>query len=141
MKCKNRIHLAWKPRHEGIQCKYQLGEKNGLKNVSCLWMGFNCHKATELLKGDSLLFTTKNSCYSFDRPQRDGRQSRSLSHPMVLNPGPLALESSSLTTRSLLHKKPLKSQHKINFENVKHVQSYESCTRRKLITSIWCLYC
>ena len=34
---------------------------NAGKKLYCpfLWMGFNCSKATELLRGSSLLFTTK----------------------------------------------------------------------------------
>ena len=44
----------------------------------------------------------KNSCYSFYRPRKDERLSRSWSHPMVLNTGPLDCESSALTTKPLL---------------------------------------
>ena len=36
--------------------------KRHMKNKLCdpfLWMGFNCSNATESLRGDSLLFTTK----------------------------------------------------------------------------------
>ena len=66
-----------------------------------LWMGFNFLKATEPLRGDSLLSTPKSpgeTWYSFDRPQKDGRLSRSWSHPVVFNLGPLDWKSSAQTT-------------------------------------------
>ena len=47
----------------------------------------------------------KNSWYSFYRPRKDERLSRPWSHPVVLNTGPLDWESSTLTTRPLLHKR------------------------------------
>ena len=43
-----------------------------------LWMGFICLKATEPLRGDSLLFTTqppKSSSYSFSQSRKDERMS------------------------------------------------------------------
>ena len=40
---------------------------------------------------------SKNSWYSFDRPWKDDRLSWTGSHPVVLNMGPLAWESSALT--------------------------------------------
>ena len=46
----------------------------------------------------------RNSWYSFYRPQKDEKLSRPWSHPVVLNTGPLDWESSTLTTRPLLHK-------------------------------------
>ena len=57
-----------------------------------LWMGFSCLKAR-----------ARNSWYSFYRPRKDERLSLPWSHPVVLNTGPLDLESSALTTRPLLH--------------------------------------
>ena len=53
----------------------------------------------EPLRGGSLLSTTK-----FPQiPWRDDRLSQPWSHPVVLNTGLLDWESSTLTTRSLLH--------------------------------------
>ena len=46
----------------------------------------------------------RNSWYSFDRPQKDERLSQPWSCPVVLNVGHLDWESSTLTTRPLLHK-------------------------------------
>ena len=46
----------------------------------------------------------RNSWYSFYRPRNDDRLSRPWSHPVFLNTGPLDWESSTLTTRPLLHK-------------------------------------
>ena len=45
----------------------------------------------------------RNPWYSFYRPRKDERLSRPWSHPVVLNTGPLDWESSTLTTRPLLH--------------------------------------
>ena len=48
-----------------------------------------------------LTLVPRNSWYSFYRPRKDERLSRPLSHPVVLNTGPLDWESSTLTTRPL----------------------------------------
>ena len=54
-----------------------------------LWMGFNCHKATEPLWGSSLLFTMNfPESPSTDQPWKDERMSRPWSHPVVLKTGP-----------------------------------------------------
>ena len=45
----------------------------------------------------------KISWYSFIRPGKDERLSQPWCHPMLLNLGPLDWESSTLTTRPLLH--------------------------------------
>ena len=45
----------------------------------------------------------RKSWYSFDRPWKDERVSQPWSHPVVLNTEPLDWESSTLTTRPLLH--------------------------------------
>ena len=49
-------------------------------------MEFNCLKATEPLKGDSLVFTTKFPRLP-DQPWKDERLSQPWSHPVVLNQG------------------------------------------------------
>ena len=49
----------------------------------------------------------RKSWYSFDRPQKDQRLSWPWTHPMVLNTRPLVWESSTLTTRPLLHQFPV----------------------------------
>ena len=56
----------------------------------------------ELLRGGSLLYhyVPRNFWYSFYRL----RKYEMLSHPVVLNTGPLDWESSTLTNRPLLHK-------------------------------------
>ena len=64
-------------------------------------MGFNCLKATEPLRGDSLLSTTQSPgvpgthLINFERMKGCGLSS---SHPAVLNLGLLDWESSTLTT-------------------------------------------
>ena len=59
----------------------------------------------EPLWGGSLLFTTKfpEIPGTHYQPQKDERLSWPWSHPVVLNTGPLDWESSTLTTRPLLH--------------------------------------
>ena len=66
-------------------------------------MGFNCLKATATSRRQFALYYSvpRNSWYSFYRPRKDERLSRPLSHPVVLNTGPLDWESSALTTRPL----------------------------------------
>ena len=70
-------------------------EKRGLatqkkKLYNPLWMiGFDCLKATEPLRGDSLFFIW----YSFNQSQRDERLCQPQSYPAVLNPRPLGWES------------------------------------------------
>ena len=72
-------------------------------------MEFNCLKATEALREDSLLFTAKSPgvpCVhldSFDQPQKDEKLSQLWNHPMVLNLGLPDWDSSILTIRPLLH--------------------------------------
>ena len=69
-----------------------------------LWMGFNCHKATESLWGGILLFTTRfpeiPGTHLIDLG-RMKRLSRPRSHPVVLITVPLDWESSTLTTMPL----------------------------------------
>ena len=69
-------------------------------------MRFNCLKATEPLKGDSLLFTFKSPGVgfwsSFDQLWKDKKLSQSWSHPVVLNTRPLDWEPSTLTTKPKL---------------------------------------
>ena len=65
-----------------------------------LWMGFNCLKAAEPLTRRQFTFyhlDPKNSWYSFDRPWMGDRLSWTGSHPVILNMGPLAWESSALS--------------------------------------------
>ena len=68
-----------------------------------LWMGFNCLKGTESLRGEFTFnhLVPRNSWHSVDRPRKDGRLSRPWSHPVVFNTGPLNWESSALTTRRI----------------------------------------
>ena len=61
-------------------------------------LGFNCLKEAVYI----LPLVPRNSWYSFYQLQKDERVSWPWSHPVVLNTGPLAWESSTLTTRSLL---------------------------------------
>ena len=72
-----------------------------------LWMGSTASRLLPLL-GGSLLFTIQfpeiPGIYSFYWPWKDERLSRPWSHPVVLNTGLLDWESSTLTTRPLLHK-------------------------------------
>ena len=65
-------------------------------------MGFKCLKATEPLRGDSLL--PKSSEQSFDRPWKDERLSQPLSYLEVLNRRSMDWDSSALTSRPLLQK-------------------------------------
>ena len=71
-----------------------------------LWMGFNCLKATEPLRGGSLLFTTYfpeiPGTHFIDLGRMKEWVIQPGSHPVVLNTGPLDGESSSLTTRPML---------------------------------------
>ena len=69
-------------------------------------MGFNCLKATATWRRQFSFYHSvpRNSWYSFYRPRKDERLSRSWSHPVVLNTGPPDWESSALTNRPLLHK-------------------------------------
>ena len=55
----------------------------------------------EPLRGGSLPFATKfpEMWYPFYQPQKDERQSRSWSHPVVLNTGPVDWESSTSKKR------------------------------------------
>ena len=71
-----------------------------------LWMGFNCLKAIATSRRQFTFYHSvpRNSWYSFYRPWKDDRLSRPWSHPVFLNTGPLDWESSTLTTRPLLHK-------------------------------------
>ena len=68
-------------------------------------MGFNFHKATKPLQGDTSFFTTKfleiPGIYSFDQPWKDERLSRPWAHLVVLNMGLLDWGSSALSTRPL----------------------------------------
>ena len=61
----------------------------------------------EPLQGGSLLFILKSpeipGIYSLYQHWKDWRLSLPCSHPVVLNMGPLNWESSTLTTRPLLH--------------------------------------
>ena len=67
------------------------------------------------LGGGILLFTTKSpeipGIYSIYRPRKDERLSRTWSHPVVLNTGPLDSESSALTTRLLLQNPSMSDFH------------------------------
>ena len=47
----------------------------------------------------------RSSWYSVDQPQKDARLNQPWRHPVLLNLGPLDLESRALTTRPLLHKR------------------------------------
>ena len=65
-------------------------------------MEFNCLKATEPIRGGSLLFTAKFPeipGIHFDRPRKGERLSRPWRHPVVLNRGLLDKESSTLTAK------------------------------------------
>ena len=63
-------------------------------------MGFNCLKARATWEGS--LLTTK---LPEIRPRKDERLSRPWSHPVVLNTGPLDLESTALTTKPKANKR------------------------------------
>ena len=80
-----------------------------------LWMTFNCLKATEPLRGGSLLFTSKfpetPGTYLIDVRRMKGCD------PVILNTGSLDWESSALTTWPLLHKLDLTCQGPINMWN------------------------
>ena len=68
-------------------------------------MEFNWHKAAKPLQGDSWLFTTRFPEIHGTHLIKHARMkvlSRPWSHPVVLNMGPLDLESSVLTTTPLL---------------------------------------
>ena len=65
--------------------------------------GFNCLKAAESLRGDSLLYIIQFPGVPGTLLIDLGRMSWSWSHPMVLNLGPLDWESSTLNTRPLLN--------------------------------------
>ena len=81
--------------------------KKKLYGPFLLWMGFNCLKATATLRRQFTFYHSvpRNSWYSFYRPRKGKRLSRPWSHPVVLITVPLDWESSTLTTRPLLHKK------------------------------------
>ena len=66
--------------------------------VPFLWMGFNCLKATELLWGGSLLFTTMFP--EFLRMMKDWTGS----HPVVLNTGTLPLSQNDRLVPGFLAK-------------------------------------
>ena len=65
-------------------------------------MVFNCLKATEPLRGDSLLFTIQFQGGAGTHLIDLGRM-KGYSHPVALNLGLLDWESSTSTTRPLLH--------------------------------------
>ena len=71
-----------------------------------LWMVFNCLRATATLRRQFTFYHSvpTNSWHSFYRPWKDESLSLPWSHPVILNMGSLAWESSTLTTRPLLHK-------------------------------------
>ena len=115
-----RINERVRIRSHTLQHTLQLGHpsvslneveiKNFLKLYDpFLWMGFNCLKATFTLRRQFTFYHSvpRNSWYSFYWPRKDERLSRPWNHPVVLNTGPLDWESSTLTTRPLLHKKVL----------------------------------
>ena len=90
--------IIWK---ESIQEK---GTKKKKLYGPFLWMGFNCLKAKATLRRQITFYHSvpRNSWYAFYRPRKDEWLSRPWSHLVVLNTGPLARESSALTTRPLL---------------------------------------
>ena len=61
-------------------------------------MAFNCLKAKEPLRGDSLLFPTQPPDAPSTHLMDLGRMSLPWSHPTSLNPRHLYWESSALTT-------------------------------------------
>ena len=65
----------------------------------------------------------RSSSYSTNQPQKGERLSWTCSQPVVLNRGPLDWESSTLTTRSLLHEsrtfKKLRAVKKLNIYLIK----------------------
>ena len=65
-----------------------------------LSQGYSHYKETVYF----LPLSRRKSSYSFDWPWKDERLSWPCSNSVVLNQGPLDWESSTLTTRSLLHK-------------------------------------
>ena len=71
----------------------------------------------------------RNFWYSFYRPRKDERLGQPWSHPVVLNTGPLDWQSSTLITRSLLHK--LLATAEINLPSESLTVIHESC-RAKL---------
>ena len=91
-----------------------VGEKKTLWPIfmdgAQLSQGYSHYKETVYF----LPLSPRKSCYSFDWPWKDERLSWPCSHSVVLNEGPLDWESSTLTTRSLLHKgdTPIKPKHK-----------------------------
>ena len=68
-------------------------------------MRFNCLKARATLRRQFTFYhkVPRNSCYPLYRPWKDERLSQPWSHSVVLNTGPLDWESSTLSTRPLLH--------------------------------------
>ena len=64
-------------------------------------MGFNCLKARATWRRQFTFYhkVPRNPWYSFHRPRKDERLSRTWSYPVVLNTEPLDWESSTLATR------------------------------------------
>ena len=84
-------HLVYIAQYDSI--------KKTLKNTLWplfLWMGFDCLKtrATSRRQFTFYHLVPRNSWYSFCRPRKDERLSRSWGHPVVLKTGPLDWESS-----------------------------------------------
>ena len=68
-------------------------------------MEFNCLKARATSRRQFTFYhqVPRDSWYSLYWPGKDESQCWPWSHPVILNTGPLDLESSTLTTRPLLH--------------------------------------
>ena len=89
-----------------------VGDLNGEENKTLklyghfLWMEFNYLKATATSRRQFTFYHSvpRTSWYSFYQPLKDERLSQPWSHPVALNMGSLDWESSTLTTRPLLHK-------------------------------------
>ena len=71
-----------------------------------LWMGFNCLKASATSKRQFTFHhkVLRNPWFSLYRSRKDEKLSRPWRHPAILNTSPVDWESSTLTTRPLLHK-------------------------------------
>ena len=92
----NFLYIIISPFHTNIKKKKTLWlfVMDGVQ----LSQGYSHYKETVYF----LPLSPMKSWYSFDWPWKDERQSWPWSHPVVLNPGPLDWEFSTLTTRPLL---------------------------------------
>ena len=94
---------------------------------SFLLIGFNCIKATEPLRGDSLFFypsVPRSSWYLISQFRKNKRLRWPWSHPVVLNSGFLNWESRSTLTTRIIGKMYVKCQCPL-FINIKQIFHYK----------------